>query len=319
MSSEDVASLKATILEGIQSAHRPFLFGQAIIDSLETLRSHHESSAASNALLPFTVCSKSGTDESEMDASLLMSSKYIPPLLESELSHLIKHLFNPEHMKWLRHSAARRYLLWRDHQLSVAVTELADAKLYTAMNPVRRARLQRLAREAPYRGGSQMLIPHQFSTSRSNTLSGHSFSSKLGPKIHINPSILNTISKQDRERWFFDRVHEDLSTMGLAGNKPGDMVVTQVTTQESLSKSSKGRKSRSKHAYGTSELPSWSRQKLDTKLIDTKDPLGLIEAWQTWGRAIICGASGGLVVGVIWVVVYRGWAYDWRLIDVRRI
>jgi hypothetical protein len=187
------------------------------------------------------------------------------------------------------------------------------------MNPVRRARLQRLAREASSKGGSQMLIPHHLAGSRSSTMSGHSFSSRHAPRLHINPSVLETISKQDRERWFFERVHEDLSSMGLAGNKPGDMVVTQITTQESHGKPSKGRKSRTKHSHGTSELPSWSRQKLDSKLIDTKDPLGLIEAWQTWGKAIICGASGGLVVGVIWVVVYRGWAYDWKVSDIRRI
>ena len=48
-----------------------------------------------------------------MDASLLMSPDYIQPLLPSELSLLVKHIFDKDNASWLRHSAAKKIIQWR--------------------------------------------------------------------------------------------------------------------------------------------------------------------------------------------------------------
>ncbi|KAF3012171.1 hypothetical protein E8E14_005998 [Neopestalotiopsis sp. 37M] len=63
---------------------------------------------------PYTVSSATGSDHDVMDASLLMSPDYVQPLASSELSFLISHMFSPSGSSWLRHSAAKKYLQWRD-------------------------------------------------------------------------------------------------------------------------------------------------------------------------------------------------------------
>ncbi|KAL8980022.1 MAG: hypothetical protein Q9205_004789 [Flavoplaca limonia] len=57
---------------------------------------------------PYAVCSASSNDEDNMDASLLMSSEYIQPLLPSELSLVIDHLLQPQNIARLRHLSAKK-------------------------------------------------------------------------------------------------------------------------------------------------------------------------------------------------------------------
>ncbi|KAI9692193.1 MAG: hypothetical protein M1822_006423 [Bathelium mastoideum] len=101
---EDAVSLKTQLLRDLTEADvRPFLFGKTIEDCVK------EPSQSP----PFLVSSATGSDAENMDASLLMSSEYMQPLLPSELYSLVDHLFHPENAAWLRHLAARKFLQWR--------------------------------------------------------------------------------------------------------------------------------------------------------------------------------------------------------------
>ena len=62
---------------------------------------------------PYTVCSAPFNDEENMDASLLMSSEYVQPLLPSELVALLDHIFEKDNLSWLRHSAAMKLIQYR--------------------------------------------------------------------------------------------------------------------------------------------------------------------------------------------------------------
>lgn len=77
-----------------------------------------------------------------MDASLLMSSTYVPPLVPSGLLDLVSVIFDPDTAARLRHLSARKYLLWRrthasfktvpkiDHQAATrSVNEASNASL----------------------------------------------------------------------------------------------------------------------------------------------------------------------------------------------
>lgn len=63
---------------------------------------------------PYAVSTASGSDHELMDASLLMSPAYVQPLVSSELTVLVKHLFSIDGSSWLRHSAAKKYMQWRE-------------------------------------------------------------------------------------------------------------------------------------------------------------------------------------------------------------
>ncbi|KAL8770602.1 MAG: hypothetical protein Q9209_003670 [Squamulea sp. 1 TL-2023] len=57
---------------------------------------------------PFAVCSAPSNDEENMDASLLMSSDYIQPLIPSELGVVIDHLLDEDNIARLRHLSAKK-------------------------------------------------------------------------------------------------------------------------------------------------------------------------------------------------------------------
>lgn len=62
---------------------------------------------------PYAISTHPSKDEETMDASLLMSSDYIQPLLPSELPYLVNQLFSQDTISWLRHSAAKKFIQWK--------------------------------------------------------------------------------------------------------------------------------------------------------------------------------------------------------------
>lgn len=62
----------------------------------------------------YAISSATGSDHDTMDASLLMSSDYVQPLIPTELSTLVSQVFSPAGITHLRHSVARKYLHWRN-------------------------------------------------------------------------------------------------------------------------------------------------------------------------------------------------------------
>lgn len=130
---KDVLELKLNILKELHSHHvKPFLFGatiEEVILHLE-LKLDHLSLSASNSktssenshetispddleldLFPAAVSSALAPD-SEVLASVLMSSTYIPSLVTSELGDLAEHILSSHGAAWLRYSAGKKFLAW---------------------------------------------------------------------------------------------------------------------------------------------------------------------------------------------------------------
>ena len=106
-------SLKSSILSAFRDNDlQPFLFGKSI----------DESSRCENPSPPFSISTTTASDAENMDASLLMSSEYVQPLVPSELDTLIERVFERDGVAWLRHSAAKKCILWRQRQTSPPLT-----------------------------------------------------------------------------------------------------------------------------------------------------------------------------------------------------
>ena len=82
---------------------------------------------------PFTVCSAPSDDDDNMDASLLMSSDYVQPLVASELSILIRQILEKDSASCLRHLAATK--LVQAERCSMALTYPASIPR-TLSNPI---------------------------------------------------------------------------------------------------------------------------------------------------------------------------------------
>jgi hypothetical protein len=52
-------------------------------------------------------------DHDQVDASILMSSGYVEPLVHTDLDRLVELVFSLEGSSWLRHSAATKCVRWR--------------------------------------------------------------------------------------------------------------------------------------------------------------------------------------------------------------
>ncbi|KAL8950895.1 MAG: hypothetical protein Q9222_003091 [Ikaeria aurantiellina] len=81
---------------------------------------------------PYAVCSAISNDEENMDASLLMSSNYIQPLLPSDLSILITHLLDKDNIARMRHLAAKKLV---QSKLALHLLSLATSPSSQPTNP----------------------------------------------------------------------------------------------------------------------------------------------------------------------------------------
>jgi hypothetical protein len=131
LSPSNVVAIKTSILARLQtSLVKPFFFGKPLEDALLAVQGLPIVAASSNPsssfdpseataypfnvpTYPYAISSTPGPDSDTMDASLLMSPDYVQPLVPSELITLVKQVFDPESIAWLRHSAAKKFLAWR--------------------------------------------------------------------------------------------------------------------------------------------------------------------------------------------------------------
>ncbi|KAI1805799.1 Septin-domain-containing protein [Daldinia bambusicola] len=93
------------------------LIGQLLEAGLQTFSfalTASDGSATAIPSIPYAVSSATGSDDEIMDASLLMSSEYVQPLMTSELKYLVDNVFSPSGISWLRYTAAKKYLEWRN-------------------------------------------------------------------------------------------------------------------------------------------------------------------------------------------------------------
>lgn len=61
----------------------------------------------------YAVSSATQPDRDTIDASILMSSEYLQPLVTTELGELVHRIFSLDGSSWLRHSAAVKSVNWR--------------------------------------------------------------------------------------------------------------------------------------------------------------------------------------------------------------
>ncbi|KAK1780350.1 Septin-domain-containing protein [Copromyces sp. CBS 386.78] len=113
MSPEQISASKDQIQSQLREANiRPFSFSitPSKTASSSTLSPSPTDPAAQGV---YAISSAAGSDHDMMDASLLMSTDYVEPLVPSELTRLVERVFSPDGASWLRHSAASKYVQWR--------------------------------------------------------------------------------------------------------------------------------------------------------------------------------------------------------------
>jgi len=114
---------------------------------------------------PFLVSSAVGDDTETMDASVLMSSQYVPPLVPSELDDFIARFFDPDNIARMRHLSATKFLLWRQAHLGqhIDLQKQMSLKCPPFAHPLPSATSDgRSTQDEPT--SSKPLLPHDYSS-----------------------------------------------------------------------------------------------------------------------------------------------------------
>ena len=271
---------------------------------------------------PFAISSAVGDDSETIDASILMSSTYLQPLLPSELNLLLDYLLEPDNIAKLRHIAATKFLLWRQENLGthIDLEKLLKAPRFDTFTDA--ATSTNSLAEDP----SKVLVPHANSSYYRSTSPAPSDSSALSganitgtsayalARYNDNKSPTEPFRQVRLAKWAQD-LQRSLDNERKRFNKrlypaqQGDWVSSAADSEKAASASSSD-PNQALVSTSASHRPGKGRLGGEIGIIDPRDPLGVLAFSQTFRRqswlALQVAGSCGLIGAVAWWVV-RNW------------
>jgi septin family protein len=243
---------------------------------------------------PFAISAATSNDIEHMDASLLMNSDYIQPLIPSDLATLVAELFSPENIAWLKHLAARKFIHWRD---GTSTSPTSPSFSYQMQSLA-------LVGPNPYNHGdspshatsSQALARFNDHTRREERLAQlrlAKWATDLQRSLQNERDKYEVIARGQQQAWLTEKLTECMNEKGLVPTAIGqDMVLATRTGSKKQSPS------------GTVNKPYLYPK------IDPRDPMGLLE-WtemvrkRGWLVVQILGSFG--VVGGVAIWIMNNW------------
>lgn len=287
--------------------------------SLSAFRSSVEaSSTLSEPLEPLAVSSALEDDSETMDASVLMNSSYLQPLVPSELSHLVHLLMSPDNIARLRHLSANKFLLWR--QSLASKTALPKQQNVLASFPQSAPSSPAISGSGGILGDldadpSKVLVPHASSSYFRSVSPSASDSSSIGPTKYTLDNIAEPFRQVRLAKWAQDLRrsldHErNRYKMMYANAAPSEWASSAAGDSEKQIPASDPNTclttTNSRHGF----RPAKGRLGGEIGVIDPRDPLGLLAFGQAFRRrgwlALQIAGGCGLVGAVCWWVV-RNW------------
>ncbi|KAF8471794.1 Septin-domain-containing protein [Kalaharituber pfeilii] len=281
---QQINALKLSILSDLKAAGiRPFLFGKSYDDVL----------GASEPCAPFAVSSSISSDQENMDASVLMSPDYVPPLVETELDDLIQHVFEPDNIAWLKHMAAKKYINWSTRGLQDLSRGSLTASTGSLSIPQRS-----LTSPAIYPGSTSLMHGQSPSFSMAR-IADHTqreerlaqarlakWASDLQKSLRAERERYERLAKGERAIWLTERLNECVLD--------GQLVSVSTAVIKSGSEVTKRNQAKTSEEWGGFSL---------------KDPLGVLWSLRTVGRGVtIMGYGGGIlaVIASLWALKNYG-------------
>jgi len=299
LSSKQLLSLKSNILSEFRAANiRPFSFGLSPEDSLQSSRA-----------APYAISTVTTRDSENMDASLLMSPDYVQPLVPTELAALVEQIFDRDSISWLRHSAAKKFIQWRNSSdpterpqsmyrpLSMkSSTTIVSSSSQALTAPVGGMMSYALARITDHTQREEQLAQLQLSK----------WASDLQRSLHNERARFGTLARGERAVWLTERLGECVQ----------DGTIIPVAQARQFSAGS----------GALVKQDTYSRKTRTGTSIDPHDPLGLLQlnadmkrrGWITLQVVSGVGIIGGLALWISksWQTDNNtlSWVFDWTKI-----
>ncbi|KAI4716228.1 hypothetical protein E4T48_07596 [Aureobasidium sp. EXF-10727] len=251
---------------------------------------------------PFAVSSSLSEDTETMDASVLMSSDYVQPLVSSDLAQLVDRLFEPDNAQWLRHCAVKKFIHWRRDYLKTSFDSHKRELRELALE-----RLGCLQDAAPSSISSVLSSPSGFLAPQASTPSQRG----LSPTPFKLLPALDTTSQYDfgrrSDNQIFDRESMQLPQWACNLKIALD---TETRDRKQLTKGTSERHNASsamiKSGHETSSYV--NHEEVDS--LNYQDPLGLLALSQRfnirrWNFLQVVGGCGAIATVLVWAT--RNW------------
>ncbi|WPG97588.1 Hypothetical protein R9X50_00036600 [Acrodontium crateriforme] len=272
---------------------------------------------------PFSISSALSDDAETIDASVLMSSQYIQPLIPSDLAFFVDRFFEPENISRMRHIAATKFVLWRHTHLG---SQVNFAKLLQTTADCSGGSPIHTAAESvdDEHQSSKVLVPRVtssiFQSNRSLSPGGSEVSVFSAP---------NTATGQSGNALSNYNLHND-NNLAYGDERPPFREIRLAKWAQDLQRGLSNERRRYREMY--TQLPSdWisddgrndsnekamissrpARGRLggDLAVIDPRDPLGVLALSQTitktgWIAIRVAGSCGLVAAVAFWVL--RNW------------
>lgn len=294
---EEAQALKTSVASQLRTADiRPFLFNP------------EESSIS----LPYTVCSAPSNDDDNMDASLLMSPEYVRPLVSSELSTLVQHIFDKDNVSWLRHLAAMK-LVHTQRRMKQLSTPVSFPNSPPSLNPTRSPSTYPTSRVSSsttsqavisYASGASSYVQARIAdhTQREEKLAQLRLAKWAGDLqrcLQDERARYETVSRGERAIWLTQRLGECVDDGSLVPVRGPRKDTNPMRTEPGERSAPHG-------------------------LLNARDPLGLL-GWNEvmrrrgWIAFQVAGGFGVLGAMAVWIIrtwgagadAYSGWTWAW--------
>lgn len=252
---------------------------------------------------PFTTCSKSSSDDENMDASLLMSPDYVQPLIPSELIALVHQVFDKENISWLRYLAAKKLVYsQRESEFTTLPPHLSDSS-NSAKNTFLTSPVSPIV--SPY--SSQAIVSYSSNASSylQAKLADHTqreeklaqirlakWAGDLQRCLHNERARYEAISRGERAVWLTQRLGECVDDGSLVPVR--GLSINEHCAKEKTSTKTRLMDTSINHSYK-----------------NPQDPLGLLkwnEAIRKRGLVAFQVVGGFGVLGAIAVWIARSWS-----------
>ncbi|KAK1975519.1 Septin-domain-containing protein [Colletotrichum cereale] len=246
--------------------------------------------STSNADEPdiYAISSELGSDHDLMDASLLMSSEYVQPLVPTDLPRLLESIFSVDGATWLRHAAATKLLGWRLRHpktsngstgLSLQTDGCTDRRLLRT----RAGSLTQLAMSCvpDYARYEERLCRVQLTD----------WAADLQRSLANERVTRERRTREQADVWVREPCRDGRSVPGVNGGTT--MALTRTRGRRGLERPLSSRR------HSTGSDPNWA-------IVRHQDPLGLLQLkadfkWQSWDTLEIVGGLG-LLGGLAWLL-----------------
>lgn len=258
---------------------------------------------------PLGISSLPGDDNDTIDASILMSSQYLAPLVPSELSQLLDDILEPEPVTRLRYESSWKFLAWRRGNLAY---HLGQAHLPRSLSPLPGYQTTDLASDGSFPEDSSKALVQPSASSL-----GHSESS-AAPKHAASSAVVTGTSALARynelaqpsepfrqvrlAKWAKD-LQNSLQNQSRRYQRfyqapLSDWAVDEDDKHQALVTMKGGRQPARGHLGG------------EVGVIDPRDPLGMLafaQAFRRRGLLVVQLVGGCGIIGAICYCAAKNW------------